>query len=268
MAAEPLLSVADLSIGFPSRDGGWRRVVHQVGFVVHRAERVAIVGESGSGKSLTALACLGLVPEGGRILDGRVVAGTTDVLGSPPCRIRGGEIGLVFQEAASVLNPVFSVGFQLGEAIAVHTSLGRRECRRVALQWLEEVAIDDPERVAGLYPHELSGGMAQRVMIALALVGEPRLLIADEPTSSLDLITQLRLLELLQKMVSERDLALLMISHDIDLVRAMADRALVMSGGEVVESGPLSRVLSSPSHPATRRIVAPAAPTVEDQHHD
>ncbi len=258
MPADPLLTVTDLSVAFPAAGGGWREVVRNVSFDLCRGERVALVGESGSGKSLTALATLGLAPEGGRIVSGSVRVADTDVLGAPPRvlgRLRGGEVGLVFQEAASVLNPVYTIGYQLSEAIGLYRRLGRRRRRAAVLHWLRMVAIDDPERVARSHPHQLSGGMAQRVMIALALVGEPHTLIADEPTSALDVGTQLRILELLERLAAEQGLGLMLISHDLSLVQAVADRVLVMSGGEIVDRGPLATVLSSPSHAASRRLV-------------
>lgn len=173
-------------------------------------------------------------------------------------RLRGGKIGIILQEAVEALNPVYTVGFQVMESVAVHQSLGRREAGRVAVSLLAEAALEAPEEIARAYPHELSGGQAQRVMFALALAGRPRILIADEPTSALDLLTQAQIIELLDRLVEEGGMGLLLISHDLVVVKSIVDRVAVMNQGQIVEEGPIDTVFSSPRHPYTRMLLAAA----------
>ncbi len=256
-----MIELRHLTIGFPRDDGGFGLAVRDVSLAIAPGERVGIVGESGSGKSLTALACLGLVPEPGRfasgsiLIDGRDLANATadDLL-----RWRGETVGLCFQEASSALNPVYTVGFQLEESVSCHRSFSRSESRALARELLEMVAVDSVDRMLGSYPHQLSGGQAQRVMLALALAGNPRLLIADEPTSALDAVTRVEILGLLARLVEERDLALLLISHDLGVVRSAVDRILVMYAGEVVEEAPTDHLFREPLHPYTRLLLASA----------
>jgi len=256
MAAEPVLEVAGLRVGFPTRDGGLRTVVDGVSFSLAEGERVGLVGGSGSGKSLTTLAVLGLVPEPGRVLAGSVSVAGRD--SAEVARLRGGAVGLVLQEAASALNPVYSVGFQLVETLRAHGVARGARAREAALSLLAEVALDEPEPVLAAYPHQLSGGQAQRVMLALALAGEPQVLLADEPTTALDPATQARVLELLVRVTDRRRLGLLLVSHDLGLVAGLVHRVLVMDAGRIVEEGPVAEVFASPSHAATRRLVAAA----------
>jgi ABC-type dipeptide/oligopeptide/nickel transport system ATPase component len=173
-------------------------------------------------------------------------------------RLRGKEIGLILQEAVEALNPVYTVGFQVTEAVAVHRDLGHREAYREALALLAEAALDAPEKIARAYPHEISGGQAQRVMLALALAGRPRMLIADEPTSALDLLTQAQVIGLLDSLVDEGGMGLLLISHDLAVVEDVVDRVAVMFEGRIVEEGPTEAVFSSPHHPYTRMLLASA----------
>jgi peptide/nickel transport system ATP-binding protein len=265
MTAEIILDVRDLSIGFPTADSNQRLAVCGVDLQIRTGEIVAAVGESGSGKSLTALACLGLIPEPGRLVSGSVRAFGVDVWSAARSQLdelRGGRIGFVFQEPKAALNPVFSIGFQMAEAFAIHRrSLSDR--RDAVLRLLEEVAVPDPERVAACYPHQLSGGLAQRVMIALALAGEPGLLIADETTTALDSIRQAQILELLRELAATREMAVLMITHDISIVGALAGRTLVFLDGRVIEAGPTSVLLEQPRHPYSERLVGrvPAEPS-------
>jgi ABC-type dipeptide/oligopeptide/nickel transport system ATPase component len=261
MSTDPVIEIQDLRIGFPTSDDGWKNVVDGVTLAVGAAERVGLVGESGSGKSLTALACLGLVPEPGRVTGGSVsVAGAklATMSGADLRRLRGKEIGLILQEAVEALNPVYTVGFQVTEAVAVHRDLGHREAYREALALLAEAALDAPEKIARAYPHEISGGQAQRVMLALALAGRPRMLIADEPTSALDLLTQAQVIGLLDSLVDEGGMGLLLISHDLAVVEDVVDRVAVMFEGRIVEEGPTEAVFSSPHHPYTRMLLASA----------
>lgn len=261
MSPEPFIEIEELSIGFPISDNGWRNVVDGVTLAIGAGERVGLVGESGSGKSVTALACLGLVPEPGRVTGGSVSMAGTDISMMSTAglnRLRGGEIGIILQEAAEALNPVYTVGFQVTEAIAVHRDLRHREAYREALSLLSDAALGAPEEIAGAYPHELSGGQAQRVMLALALAGRPRILIADEPTSALDLLTQAQVIELLDRLVDDGGMGLLLISHDLVVVEAVVDRVAVMFEGRIVEEGPTDAVFSSPRHPYTRMLLASA----------
>jgi len=257
MRADPLLEVDGLEVAFPDGKDGRRVVVNHVSFSVGVGERVGLVGESGSGKSLTALAILGLAPEPGEIRAGRVtVAG---IEASEVSGFRGGAVGLVLQEAPSALNPVYSVGFQLVETIEAHRIARGEAARGKALALLREVALDDPAPIFAAYPHQLSGGQAQRVMLALALAGEPRVVVADEPTTALDLITQAQILELLVRITDDRGLGLLLVSHDLAVIAQLVHRVVVMHEGRVVEEGPTAKVLREPKHPSTRSLVAAAA---------
>jgi len=261
MSSEPLIELEELSVGFPTSDGEFKNAVNGVTLKVGAGERVGLVGESGSGKSVTALACLGLVPEPGRVTGGSVsVAGAfVETMSATDLnRLRGGEIGIILQEAAEALNPVYTVGFQVAEAVAVHHDLGRREAQREALSLLSDAALKVPGEIACAYPHELSGGQAQRVMVALALAGRPRALIADEPTSALDLLTQAQIIELLDRLVDETGMGLLLISHDLVVVEGVVERVAVMLEGRIVEEGETEEVFSSPRHPYTRKLLTSA----------
>jgi microcin C transport system ATP-binding protein len=256
---EPLLSVRNLQVGF---DLGTRQVaaVRGISFDVGRGETVAIVGESGSGKSATALSVLKLLPypvafhSGGQILfEGK------DLLTLPERQlrgVRGNDIGMIFQEPMSSLNPLHSVGRQIAETLILHRGLGQAAARKTAIGLLEEVGIADPASRLEDFPHQLSGGQRQRVMIAMALANEPKLLIADEPTTALDVTVQAQILALLKKLQRDRGMALLFITHDLHIVRQVADRVLVMHEGLIVEQGPTARVLGAPEHPYTQKLLA------------
>ncbi len=234
--------------------------VDGVSFSVGSGERVALVGESGSGKSLTALALLALAPPGVRLAGGAVLLEGTDLLrsGEPlRRRVRGRVIGLLPQEPASALNPVLSVGFQLREVLRIHRGLAGRRAREAAARLLEAAGLPGREFLRA-YPHQLSGGQAQRVALALALAGRPRLLVADEPTTGLDLTTQAGVLRLLARLGADGSLALLLVTHDLAVAAALADRVLVMYAGEMVETGPVDLLSRSPLHPYTRSLVAAA----------
>ncbi len=261
MCPDCVLEVDDLTVGFPSLADGWTHPVESVSLAISAGERVGLVGESGSGKSLTALASLGLVPEPGRILGGSSRAGGIDVRSASLDelhRICGGIVGLAFQEAAEALNPVYAVGFQIAETVSTHHRVTRREAWARTISLLAEVAIDDPANIAQAYPHELSGGQAQRVMLALALAGRPRLLIADEPTSALDVVTQAQVVDLLERLTRDQGLALLLISHDLRVVESVVERVIVMYAGRVIEEGPTAAVFSAPLHPYTEMLLASA----------
>ncbi len=257
MQADPLLEVVGLEVAFPDGIGGRRVVVNGVSLAVGAGERVGLVGESGSGKSLTALAILGLAPEPGEISGGRVTLGGRVSAEIPGCR--GGVMGLVLQEGGSALNPVYSIGFQLVETLEAHGIARGAAARRRALALLREVAIEDPEPIFRAFPHQLSGGQAQRVMIALALAGEPKVILADEPTTALDLITQAQILDLLVRITDERGLGLLLVSHDLAVIAQLVHRVVVMHEGRIVEEGPTADVLREPKHHSTRGLVAAAA---------
>jgi oligopeptide/dipeptide ABC transporter ATP-binding protein len=225
---------------------------------VARGEIVGLVGESGSGKSLTALSILRLVPRPGRV-SGRVDLDGEDLLSLPEAalrQVRGGRVGMVFQEPASALNPVLSVGFQVAEAVRAHRPLSRRAAREEAEQLLARVALPEPRRRLDDYPHQLSGGQRQRVMIAMALAAGPDLLLADEPTTALDVTVQAQILVLLRRLRDELGLGVLLITHDFGVVAETCDRAVVMYAGEVIEEAPVATLFRAPAHPYTRGLLA------------
>ncbi|MCS6970036.1 MAG: ABC transporter ATP-binding protein [Planctomycetota bacterium] len=250
----PLLAIEDLRIAF-----GEREVVHGVSFAVQAGEIVALVGESGSGKSVTALSALRLLPPPARYPAGRIRWQGEDILAMDERRLqrlRGGEIAMIFQEPMSALNPTMRVGRQIEEVLEIHSALPARERQQRVGALLAAVGIADPESRRRAYPHELSGGQRQRVCIAMALAGEPRLLIADEPTTALDVTIQAQILELLRRLQRERGLAVLFITHDLVLVQELAQRVVVMRHGRVVEQGAVGEVFASPRHPYTRALLA------------
>ena len=256
--ADPLLDVSNLSIGFAS-GAVTTPVVHGISFTVGAGETVGLVGESGSGKSLTALALLGLVRPPGRILGGRVQFRGRDLLALSEeklRKIRGADIALVFQEPMTALNPVFTVGDQIAETLVVHRRSDWPAARAKAVELLDAVRIPDPSRRAHEYPHQLSGGQLQRVLIAMALSCRPSLLIADEPTTALDVRIQADILDLLRDMRSQFGLSLLLITHDLGVVAGMADRVAVMKAGRIVEQAPVRTLFASPQHSYTRELLA------------
>ncbi len=254
----PLLSVEDLLITFPvGRES--TPVVRRISFHVDRGEFVGLVGESGCGKSVTALSILRLVPEPGAIASGSVRLEGEELLELPNeamRSIRGARIGMVFQEPMTSLNPVFTIGFQIAESLRLHRKLSRRAARHEAIDLLERVSIADPHQRVDDYPHQLSGGQRQRAMIAMALACAPDLLIADEPTTALDVTVQAQILELLDAIRTELGLAVLLITHDLGVVAETCDRAVVMYAGEVVEEGEVTRLFDAPAHPYTRGLLA------------
>ncbi|MBK8598208.1 MAG: ABC transporter ATP-binding protein [Holophagales bacterium] len=249
----PLLSVRSLSVAF-----GGTPVVDGVSFDVSRGEVVALVGESGSGKTVTGLSLLDLVPDPGRRVGGEILFEGRNVgsLSGPELRhLRGGGIGFVFQEPGAVLDPVRTIGSELISVLRRHCGLSRADAREEALAWLSRVALPDPEARMGDLPHRMSGGMRQRAMVALALAGGPRLLVADEPTTALDVTIQAQILELLLRLRDELGLAVLLVTHDLGIVAEVADRALVMYAGEIVEEAPVERLLRAPEHPYTKALL-------------
>lgn len=256
---DPLLIVEHLRTVFPLRGGGEAAAVNDVSFSLHRGETLGLVGESGSGKSVTALSLIRLVQPPGRIAAGRIVFDGRDLmtLDEPALRaIRGRRIGFVFQEPMVALNPVYTIGQQIAETLTVHGLARGAAARAKAVEWLDAVRIPEPHRRADAYPHQLSGGLRQRGMIALALCAEPSLVIADEPTTALDVTVQAEILDLLRDLRGRFGVSLLLITHDLGVVAEMADRVAVMYGGRIVERGPVDRVFAAPAHPYTRGLLA------------
>jgi peptide/nickel transport system ATP-binding protein/oligopeptide transport system ATP-binding protein len=265
MTASPLLQVCGLSVAFPGRHG-LTTVVDSVGFDVDSGQTLAIVGETGCGKSLTGLSIPGLIPSPGIITAGAIRLAGEDLVGAPEKRLeqlRGSQIGMIFQDPLTSLDPIYMAGEQIAEGLRFHRQLGRREAWREAVDRLAEVGIPDPEARARSFPHQLSGGMRQRVMIAAAIACQPRLLIADEPTTALDVTIQAQVLDLLGQLLSQHNMSLILITHDLGVVRRLAHRVLVMYAGQIVESGEVEPVLESPAHPYTAGLVA-AVPRVSD----
>ncbi|MDP3984186.1 MAG: ABC transporter ATP-binding protein [Acidimicrobiia bacterium] len=258
MSAAQLLALEDLSVAFRS-SGRWADAVKGVSMVVAEGETIGLVGESGCGKSATALAVLGLLPRAGRVTGGRVIFGGLDLLGLSRQRlrrIRGREIAMVFQDPATSLNPVLSIGAQVTEAVLAHQpNLGQRAARRRAIELLERVGVPDPAARIGDLPHLWSGGMKQRLMIAMAIANRPRLLIADEPTTALDVTIQAQVLALLKAVQQETGAALILITHDFGVVAEMADRVMVMYAGRMMETGSTLTVLKAPRNPYTTALL-------------
>jgi peptide/nickel transport system ATP-binding protein len=256
--SEPLLRVENLRTVLEGA-GGAVRAVDGVDFEVRRGETLAIVGESGSGKSMTALSLLRLLPETGRIASGRVELGGVDLLGLPEAamrNVRGRRIAMIFQEPATSLNPVLSIGTQIREVLERHTELRGARLRERIVELIESVGIPDAGRRAGEYPFQLSGGLKQRAMIAMALAGNPELLIADEPTTALDVTIQSQVLELLRELQKKNGMAILLITHDLGIVAQMAQRVAVMYAGQLVEVAERDRFFAAPQHPYSRKLFA------------
>ena len=260
-----LLSVEDFGIEFHDHDSP-ERVVEGVSFTLDKGEILGIVGESGSGKSMTALAIAGLLPRKKLKKEGRILFEGEDVLTMERHKLRGlqgDEICMIFQEPMTALNPTMKIGTQVEEALRIHHSEMNDAARKErALKWLKNVEMDDPERVYGSYPHQLSGGMRQRVMIAAAMVGNPQLLIADEATTALDVTVQAQIIKLLQKINRESQVAILFISHDLSLIRQISHNVLVMQNGHLVEKGAVDDIFEHPQQEYTRKLIA-AIPKVE-----
>ena len=255
MADEPLLDVHNLSVTF----GSPTPAVDDVSFSIARGETLGLVGESGSGKSVTAFSILRLLQPPGRITGGRVMFEGRDLLtltDSEMREVRGARISLIFQEPMTALNPVMRVGDQIGEALLVHGKASRAEASVRAVELLEAVKVPDAARRVRDYPHQLSGGMRQRVMIAIALACQPPLVVADEPTTALDVTIQAQVLELLRELKARYHLALLLITHDFGVIAEMADHVAVMYKGRLIEHGPVRDVLRHPSHDYTRNLLA------------
>lgn len=253
-ASEPLLKVEGLTVAF----GDAPPVVQDVGFEVMPGETVGIVGESGSGKTITALSIMRLLPPGARIVRGSILFDGLQLHALSEAqmrRVRGGDIAMIFQDPFTCLNPVMRIGEQVAEAARLHRDRAEGDPNALAIQMLSAVHLPDPERIARRYPHELSGGQRQRVMIAMAFICHPRLLIADEPSTALDVTVQLQILHLMREMQEQQGTAVLLITHDIGVVAYTCDRVLVMHKGRIVESGSVYEVLERPRHPYTQRLL-------------
>ena len=253
-----LLDVRDLRVAFPGADAPVHPV-DGISFHIDRGETLALVGESGCGKSLTALALLQLVPRPGRVTGGSVRLGDlelTTLHGEALRAVRGRRIGMVFQDPLTSLNPVLTVGDQVAEGLVAHGMATKSEAARRAVELLKEVGVADAGSRAGAYPHQMSGGMRQRVGIAIALAAEPEVLIADEPTTALDVTVQAQILELIDRLRQERGMAVLLITHDLGVVAGRADRVAVMYAGQVVEEARTADLFTAPAHPYTRGLLA------------
>lgn len=254
----PLLRLEDLALDVALGGGVWAPAVDRVSLQIGRGERVALVGESGSGKSLTAMAALGLLPPRVRRRGGRVEVEGLDLDHASAAQLRslrGGTVALIPQEPASALNPVYSVSFHLRETLRIHRGLAGRRAVSEAVRLLTEVGLESPEQLLGAYPHQLSGGQNQRVLLAVALSCEPRLLIADEPTTDLDVTSRAQVLRRLVRVSEDRGLALLLITHDLAAVAAAVHRVAVMYAGEIVELAPTRDLFATPAHPYTTGLL-------------
>jgi oligopeptide/dipeptide ABC transporter ATP-binding protein len=254
---DDLLHIEALRVTFPAPGGGEAEAARGVSLRIGAGEAVGLVGESGSGKSVTAFAVMRLVAPPGRISGGRVLLGGCDLLALPETamrQVRGRQVSMVFQDPLTALNPAFTVGTQLMDAIVAHQHVDRRTARARAVEALDLVGIPSPARRLGAYPHEFSGGMRQRVVIAMAVACRPLLLIADEPTTALNVTIQAQVVGLLNRLRRELGLAVLFISHNLDLVAEICDRVAVMYAGRVVEEAPVERLFAAPQHPYTRLL--------------
>ncbi|MCX6365543.1 MAG: ABC transporter ATP-binding protein [Armatimonadetes bacterium] len=251
--SEPLLSLENLEVSFPAG-----AVVRGVSLSVKRGETLGVVGESGSGKTMTALSALRLVPEPGRVTAGKIVFEGKNLLElseKDMRQIRGGRIAMIFQDPMTSLNPVFTIGDQIAESVALHKGVSKSEAKLAAIEALRRVQIPDAERRARQYPHELSGGMRQRAMIAMALASEPDVLLADEPTTALDVTVQAQILTLIRKLQQELGMAVIFITHDLGVVAQVCDRVAVLYGGQVMEEADVYTLFANPKHPYTQGLL-------------
>lgn len=263
--AEKLMDVRDLKVRFKTEDG-FISTVNGVTFNMNEGETLAIVGESGSGKSVTSLALMGILPPNGEVYEGEMSFRGMNLrtLNKKDYRaLRGNEISMIFQEPMTALNPVFTIGYQLRETLIVHFKMTKEHANIRGIEMLELVGIPDAEKAMGRFPHQLSGGMRQRVMIAMALSCNPRLLIADEPTTALDVTIQAQILTLLRNLKEKSNTSIMIITHDLGVVAELADRVIVMYAGEVVEEAPIYELFENPLHPYTKGLMA-SIPKVHD----
>ena len=266
---EPLVEIKNLSIRFPEGNSTFE-AVKGISFSIGKGEIVGVVGESGSGKSMSALALMGLLPKDAEIASGSLCFQGEDLVTMKPEKRRqlcGSKMAMVFQEPMTSLNPVLKIERQVGESLRIHTKLGNAEIHERVVQALSEVGLPDPEGLCGKYPHELSGGMRQRVMIAQAMINSPSLLIADEPTTALDCVVQAQILELLRNIHRTKGTSILFISHDLNVVRALCSRVIVVYKGEIVEEGQTEDVLLHPKHEYTKGLLE-SIPRLDSTKHE
>lgn len=266
-AGAPILEVRDLVTTFDT-DNGTLTAVDGVSFQLHKGRTLGIVGESGCGKSVTAFSIMRLLPQPmGHIAGGEVLLDGVDLTKLPPeemLKVRGDRMGMIFQEPMTALNPVHTIGRQLSEVFLLHRTKDKREALRMSVDILDKVGIPSPEVRVGEYPHQLSGGMRQRVVIAMALACKPSVVIADEPTTALDVTIQAQILELMQSLQKEMGMAIMLITHDLGVIAEMCDDVVVMYAGRVAEAGPVDKIFASPCHPYTRGLLA-SIPRLEDE---
>ena len=259
MGAEaPLLEVRDLAVALPAGRGGWTPIVEGVSFSIGAGEILGLVGESGSGKSMTALALMGLIDAPGARITGSARYRGRELIGLDRRRmraLRGAEIAMIFQDPMTAMTPVYTIGWQIDEQIRAHRRLSRAGARARTVQLLGEMGVPDPERAARRYPHQLSGGLRQRAMIAMALSCDPSLLIADEPTTALDVTVQAQILDLLRRLRRDHGSAVLLITHDMGVVAETCDRTMVLYAGSVAERGPTAALFARPAHPYTAGLL-------------
>ncbi|GGH84131.1 oligopeptide/dipeptide ABC transporter ATP-binding protein [Pullulanibacillus pueri] len=261
-----ILQIENLNIHFRTAEGSLS-AVHDLSFSVKKGETVCVVGESGCGKSISALSIMGLLPENGHIAQGKILFEGTDLLSLKPDqmrKMRGNKISMVFQEPMTALNPVFTIGYQLREPLRIHQGFSKKQAHVKGIELLKQVGLSLPEQRMKQYPHELSGGMRQRVMIAMALACHPQILIADEPTTALDVTIQAQILDLINDMKEQLGTSVVMITHDMGVVAETADRVVVMYAGEIVEEGDVETVFNDPQHPYTKGLLA-SVPKVEGE---
>lgn len=258
MSAVPVLAVDSLSVEFRTRSG-IVKALENISFAVNKGEMVAIVGESGSGKSVTAFTVMGILDAAGRVTRGTATFGGLDLLQAPEAAlrdIRGREMSMIFQNPRVALNPIRRVGDQIADVLLQHGNVTRREAPKRAIEMLQKVRIPDPERRAKAYPFELSGGMCQRIMIAIALACAPKLLIADEPTTGLDVTTQAAIMDLIAELGADQGMATLLITHDLGMAAEYCDQIVVMHAGHIVEAAPTAALFAHPRHPYTAKLIA------------
>ncbi len=263
---DPVLSIRNLTVALPVTIER-PNAVENLTFDVHPREILCVVGESGSGKSITSLATMGLLSPGLKVANGEILFDGRDVLSLPDearNQMRGNEMAMIFQEPMTALNPAFTVGSQIEEVFRIHRDMDTTERRQAVLDLLHEVKLPGPERLFGAYPHQLSGGQRQRIMIAMALALDPKLLIADEPTTALDVTTQARILHLLKQLNAKHDAGIMFITHDFGVVAEIADRVIVMRHGQIVEQGTADEVLNHPQHPYTKALIDAVPRRAED----
>ncbi|WP_253701155.1 ABC transporter ATP-binding protein [Bacillus sp. FJAT-29814] len=266
----PLLEIRDLEVSFRTENGSLR-IVHGINLSVEQGETVGIVGESGSGKSLTSLAIMGLLPypngyiSGGEInLEGRKISNLKE---KEMRKLRCNDISMIFQEPMTSLNPVYTIGEQLSEPLKQHTKLTSRQRKEKIIDMLHMVGIPRAEQIVNEYPHQLSGGMRQRVMISMAMLGEPKLLIADEPTTALDVTIQAQILDLMRRIIKEKNMSMILITHDLGVVAEICDKVAVMYAGEIVEYTDVRTLFNEPLHPYTQGLIA-SMPNMNERKND